>query len=172
MNSLAVTVRKTTEDGSKVEWMKIQWISIRKSEPLKMFFKYTVQDDAVFSCVSFKKKAFGQTEFTDPLTQLYEQQPRALSQEKVKDAKKLLKYVPQVYHLWYCRLEANTVDTAIHMYEDKLLGQSEDEANQEVRSVSDEVLPQHTVASEVFSVDFSVPYCRSQPRRKCRAQTV
>ena len=171
----AVTVRKTTEDGSKVEWMKIQWISIRKSEPLKMFFKYTVQDDAVFSCVSFKKMACGQTEFTDPLTQLYEQQPRALSQEKVKDAKKLLKYVPQVYHLWYCRLEANTVDTAIHMYEDELLGQSDvkaNEADQEVTSVSDEVLPQHTVASAVFSVDFSMPYCRSQPRRKCRAQTV
>ena len=90
------------------------------------------------------------------MKQLYEQQPRALSQEKVKNVKKLLKYVPPVYHSWYSRLEANTVDTAVHMYEDELLGQSDveaDEADQEVTPVSDEVLPQHTVASEVFSVD-------------------
>ena len=48
------------------------------------------------------------------------------------------------------------MDTAVHMYEDELLGQSDveaDEADQEVTPVSDEVLPQHTVASEVFSVD-------------------
>ena len=34
--SKMVTIRKISETGQKVEWMKMQWIQIRKSEPLKM----------------------------------------------------------------------------------------------------------------------------------------
>ena len=166
----AVTVRKTAEDGSKVEWMKIQWINIRKCEPLKMFFKYAVQDDIPFTCVSFKKKAREQTQFNGPLKQLHEQQPRRLSQEKVRDVNKLLKYLPLVYHSWYSKLEANTVHTAVHMCEDELLGQSDTEtvgAEQEVTAVTLEEL-QQSFPQEEFHAESSATYCRLQPKRKCR----
>jgi len=42
--SKTMTVRK-----QKVEWMKIQWICDRKAERLKMFDKYSVQEDTMSS---------------------------------------------------------------------------------------------------------------------------
>ena len=37
------TIIKTSEDGHKVEWLKIQWLQIGKDEPLKLYYKYSVQ---------------------------------------------------------------------------------------------------------------------------------
>jgi len=54
--SKTMTVRKQSETGEKVEWLKIQWIRVCKAEPLKMFFKYSVQEDVEFSSVNFAKK--------------------------------------------------------------------------------------------------------------------
>ena len=93
------TIRKTTVEGEKVEWLKIKWIQVRKPEPLKVYFKYTVNEDMPFSCVSFKKK--GRRLKTDYALAPLFSQPRALSKEKVADLTKLMKYVFPVYHGFY-----------------------------------------------------------------------
>ena len=121
-----MTIRKTSADGHKVEWLKIQWIQIRKAEPLKMFYKYSVQVDVPFSCVNFAKKGRSDPLNRSSLKVLYSQ-PRCLSAEKVKDMKKLLKYIPPVHHDFYTRLEAHTVEGVTHLCDDELLGQSEPE---------------------------------------------
>jgi hypothetical protein len=92
------TLRKTSSDGQKVEWLKMQWLQVRKAEPLKLYFKYSVQDDIPFSCVDFAKK--GRAVKTDVLTHSYVK-PRALTKEKVTDLQKLLKYIPPVHHAFY-----------------------------------------------------------------------
>jgi hypothetical protein len=108
--SQACTIRKTTETGEKVEWLKIQWLQVRKSEPLKLFFKYTLQDDMPFSCVSFVKRG-RPVNWPVTLKKLYPAK-RPLSAEKLADIKKLLKYVPPLHHEFYncMTVSANIVD--------------------------------------------------------------
>jgi len=50
------TLRKTSAQGNKVEWMKMQWIQARKSTPLKLYFKYSIQENVAFDCVDLGKK--------------------------------------------------------------------------------------------------------------------
>jgi hypothetical protein len=57
-------------------------------------------------------------------------QPRRVSAEKIQDIKKLLKYIPPVYHSFYSRLEDHIVDGITHMCDDELLGQSEPEESE------------------------------------------
>jgi len=38
--SKTVALRKQSETGEKVEWMKIQWNCVAEAEPLKIFYKY------------------------------------------------------------------------------------------------------------------------------------
>ena len=94
-----VTVRKRDVDGNKVERLKIQHIQIRKEAPLTMYYKYSVQKDLPFSCVSFSRKG---RPFKDDyaLKSLYNE-PRPLSVEKANDLHKLLKYVQPVYRSFY-----------------------------------------------------------------------
>ena len=52
----AITNRKTTSSGNKVEWLKIHWIRVLKEKPFVMFFKYTVDDEVPFMEVSLMKR--------------------------------------------------------------------------------------------------------------------
>ena len=94
-----VTVRKLDEDGNKVEWLKIQHIQIRKEAPLKMYYKYSVQDELPFSCLSFVRK--GRVLKQDFTLKLFYSKPRQVSHEKANDILKLLKYVPPIHHSLY-----------------------------------------------------------------------
>jgi len=51
------TLRKTSVQGNKVKQMKMQWIQVRKCAPLKLYFKYSIQEDIAFDCVDFGKKS-------------------------------------------------------------------------------------------------------------------
>jgi hypothetical protein len=116
----SVTVRKFSDAGDKVEWLKMQWIQIRKSEPLKMFYTYSLQDDVDFSCVNLAKRG----RFDNMSSRMCPRQPRPLSVEKVRDIQKLLKYVPPFYHDFYSLLEHNTAAIVAHLCDDELFGQS------------------------------------------------
>ena len=91
------TVRKKSENGQKVEWLKIQWLQVRKQEPYRLFFKYTVQEDLEFSSINLLKTYISCDISTIKLKPLYTER-RVLSVEKVADVKRLLKYVPPVHH--------------------------------------------------------------------------
>ena len=105
-----VTVRKLDEDGNKVEWLKIQHIQIRKEEPLKMYYKYSVQDDMPFSCVSFSRK--GRPLKHDYVLKTLYSEPRRLSAEKANDLRKLLKYVPPVHNSFYDAILLHTATSS------------------------------------------------------------
>ncbi|CAH1993091.1 unnamed protein product [Acanthoscelides obtectus] len=51
-----ITNRKISENKLKVEWMKIQWLLFKKSDPLKIYFKYSNQDFAPFDSVDVSKR--------------------------------------------------------------------------------------------------------------------
>ena len=93
-------IRKKCTDGSKLEWLKTQWIQIRQQEPMKMYFKYTCQDEVPFSCVDFARRDHRTMPPSYHVLPLYSHL-RTLSAEKAADIKKLMKFVPPVYHPFY-----------------------------------------------------------------------
>ena len=129
----AMTLRKTTEQGEKVEWLRIQWIQVRKTDPYRMFFEYSVQQELEFQCVSFAKK--GRLIYPEPAYRKPDEL-RPLAAEKVNDLKKLLKYVPPVHHEFYQQLN-ETSEKSPNFVEDELLGQSQDENQNIVISSAD-----------------------------------
>lgn len=72
-----VTVRKISEQGEKVKWLSIQWLQVRKAEPFKLFYKYSVENDVEFKYVNLAK-SFKVTNIVVPLEPLYTA-PRAIS---------------------------------------------------------------------------------------------
>ena len=40
-----ITNRKMSVDNNKVEWLKMQFIEIRKTDPIKLYVKYTVDEE-------------------------------------------------------------------------------------------------------------------------------
>jgi hypothetical protein len=102
------TNRKISESNRKVEWLKMQWMQFRKEAPQKLFFKYSLNDEVEFDTVSFIKR--GRQLVSSSLTKLHEQQ-RPLAKEKLADIRKLLKYVPPVYHNFYENLREGEENT-------------------------------------------------------------
>jgi len=97
-----VTVGKVDDNGNKIEWLKIQHIQVCKKSPLKMFYKYSVQDDVPFNSVSFVRKG-RPLKPSYSLKSLYGE-PRPLSAEKASDLRKLLKYVPPLHHVFFNKI--------------------------------------------------------------------
>jgi hypothetical protein len=143
-----LTVRKVTEDGqTKIEWLKIQWIQIRKNEPCKMYFKYSIQNDLEFYCANFAKRGHA-ARWPATLKELYPQQPRPVSAEKLRDIKKLLKYVPPIHHHFYDRLQTNVAVPYTHVYDDELLELSEDEMGEEISEIDQSSITLDTIMDE------------------------
>ena len=95
-----VTNRKRNEDGQRVEWLKIQWLQVSKSNPFKLYYKYTINDDADFMCINIAKRGRTINLSEIILSPLY-LQPRDLSHEKFVDLQKLMKYVLPIHHAFY-----------------------------------------------------------------------
>ena len=128
------TVRKTSLQGNKVEWLKIQWIQVRKSSPMKLYFKYSIQEDIAFDCVDFGKKDRG-VQVLSSLKPANDQH-RTLSKEKAQDLKKLLKYVPPIYHEFYTTKTSQAVLSSSHEVLEEQCSDSETETPSTTRSAS------------------------------------
>ena len=99
-----ITNRKVDESDQKVNWLDMQWLQLRKNEPYKLFFKYSLDDDASFSFILLAKRG-RQTNLSEvSLAPLYCGATK-LSKEKYSDLMKLLKYIPPIYHDFYQKLE-------------------------------------------------------------------
>lgn len=55
----AVVSRKVNTSGSKVEWLKIQWVSVSKDKPLQFQYPYSHNTLEVWKTVDLKRKAKG-----------------------------------------------------------------------------------------------------------------
>ena len=78
----------------------MQWLQIRKTSPLKLYYKYSLSDDIEFRCVNINKRGRNFDASLIALSQLYTE-PQRLAHEKYADLQKLLKYVPPVHHTFY-----------------------------------------------------------------------
>ncbi|GFR84550.1 hypothetical protein ElyMa_004153300 [Elysia marginata] len=98
----SIVYRKKDVDGEKVEWLKIQWLRLRKDEPFKVFFKYSSDDSTPFRCLDIGKRSprerrVSLTCLSGTLPQLY------LNGHPIKAAKyrDLQSFIPMVHHAFY-----------------------------------------------------------------------
>ena len=108
IKDLPATNRKKAEDNRPVRWLELRWMSFKRTEPGKMFFKETLSPTYDFTGVSFakQKKCPPSTEdYVVPLPQLYPE-GRHITPEKKQDLMTLLKYVPPVHHQFYKDLKS------------------------------------------------------------------
>jgi hypothetical protein len=93
-------------DNNNVEWLKMQFIQIRKTDPKKLYFKYTVDEGlADFITVDLTKLRRGRrtSAFKLDFTPLYPK-GRKITKEKKSDLMDLINYIPPVFHDFYINL--------------------------------------------------------------------
>ncbi|CAH1960749.1 unnamed protein product [Acanthoscelides obtectus] len=112
-----ITNRKISEDKLKVEWMKIQWLLFKKSDPLKIYFKYSNQDFAPFDSVDVSKR--NSSNSFKELNLLYPK-GRKVDIKKKKDLLDLVCFIPPIHHEFYQNLKtAHDQDDEIYSDSDE-----------------------------------------------------
>ncbi|CAH1958505.1 unnamed protein product [Acanthoscelides obtectus] len=109
-----ITNRKISENKLKVEWMKIQWLLFKKSDPLKIYFKYSNQDFAPFDSVDVSKR--NSSNSFKELNLLYPK-GRKVDIKKKKDLLDLVCFIPPIHHEFYQNLKT-THDQDDEIYSD------------------------------------------------------
>ena len=146
-----MSVRSFSETGEKVKWMSIQCLQVRKTEPTKLYYKYSVQPDVDYSCINLAKSG-RRFRITDAQLMPLYAQPRVLSAAKAADIRKLLKFVPPIHHSFYEAIisQSSTESAAQHLYEDEILNESEAEEEPELQEIT---VPSHITAHSVAEVN-------------------
>ena len=91
---------------NKVEWLKMQFIQIRKTDPKKLYVKYTVDEGLTdFITVDLTKLRSGRRSngFKHDFTPLYPT-GRKITKGKKSDLMDLFNYIPPVFHDFYINL--------------------------------------------------------------------
>jgi hypothetical protein len=101
-----ITDRKTSVDNNKVEWLKMQFIQIRKTDPKKLYVKYTVDEGLTdFITVDLTKLRRGRhtNAIKHDFTPLYPTGMK-ITKEKKSNLMDLINYIPPVFHDFYINL--------------------------------------------------------------------
>lgn len=154
---MQTTCRKKADDGANVAWLNLKWMSFSRDNPYIMSFKHTLSSEYVFRCLNFRK--VGKSGVLPELGLLYSE-PRALKKCKVSDLRKLLVFVPPVYHDFYnaIRSEADEAD-ATESISDL---QSDDESSEDSRMMQRD----ETVADDTSVTKVRINACKSRSRPK------
>jgi len=102
LKSLAtcITMKKVTMEGQKVEFRKAAQFRLCKDSPNVMFLKYTHDDNETWQAVNVQKRG-QQTALAKVNFALKYKGPRPIAKNKYDDVKRLLQYVPPIYHAFY-----------------------------------------------------------------------
>lgn len=154
---MQTTCRKKADDGANVAWLNLKWMSFSRDNPYIMSFKHTLSSEYVFRCLNFRK--VGKSGVLPELGLLYSE-PRALKKCKVSNLRKLLVFVPPVYHDFYnaIRSEADEAD-ATESISDL---QSDDESSEDSRMMQRD----ETVADDTSVTKVRINACKSRSRPK------
>jgi hypothetical protein len=98
-------------DNNKVEWLKMQFIQKRKTDPKKLYVKYTADEGLTdFITVDLMKVRRGRPSngSTHDFIPLYSTGRKITKGKKKFDFMDLLNYIPPVFHDFYINLA--TVD--------------------------------------------------------------
>lgn len=98
-----LTNRKISENKSKVEWLKIQWLLYKKSDPFCIFYKYSNNEDVLFDSVSIAKRKCADNS-KDDLSVLYPNGHK-IDPKKKKDLLELAPFIPPIHHNFYQNLK-------------------------------------------------------------------
>lgn len=105
----AIVNRKVNTIGGKVEWLKIQWISVSKDKPLQFCYRYSHNTLEVWKTVDLKRKSKGRPpDLTLPPAYTG---ARAINKKKMDNLMELLEFVPPVYHSFYTSLNGTADDS-------------------------------------------------------------
>jgi hypothetical protein len=109
----AIVNRKVNTLGHKVEWLKIQWISVCKEQSLQFQYRYSHNTLEAWKTVDLKRKTKGRPPDLGRLSlpQLYTG-PRPINKKKVAGLLQL-EYVPPVYHSFYTSLNGTADNSDI-----------------------------------------------------------
>ncbi|CAG9773480.1 unnamed protein product [Ceutorhynchus assimilis] len=110
----SITNRKVSENGSKVEWMKMQWLRYTSENKHRFQFKYSNSEDVLFNSVNVSKRKAGNQVNA---VQLLFPNGRPIEKKKKQDLMDLLPYIPPIYHPFYEGLK--TSSTAAHELADE-----------------------------------------------------
>ena len=107
--SKVTTVRKKDIDGESLNWLKLKWLRFSKAKPLRMQFKYTLNEETPFRELNFDKKLkrTGKPNLPTELSQLYDA-PVPIKAEKLKDLSELLQFIPTPHHAFYKTLRSES----------------------------------------------------------------
>ena len=108
----AIVNQKVNTNGRKVEWLKIQWVSVSKDKPLQFQYRYSHNTLEVWKIVNLKQKMKGRPPDFGRLTlpPLY-MVPRAINKKKLDDLLELLQFVPPIYHSFYTNLDGSAEES-------------------------------------------------------------
>lgn len=99
-----ITHRKISQDNTKVEWLKIQYLKFDKNKPDKISYSYSNYDILEnFYVLDVHKRNSGVVSHLD----LLYPSGNTITDSKKKDLISLLNYIPPNYHSFYNNLKTN-----------------------------------------------------------------
>lgn len=101
-----LTNRKISANKSKVEWLKIQWLFYKKSDPFVIYYKYSNNSDVLFDSVSISKRNSVHASENIQLNILYPNGHK-IDIKKKKDLLELLPFIPPIYHNFYKHMKTS-----------------------------------------------------------------
>ena len=108
----AIVNRKMNTNRGKVEWLKIQWISVSKAKPLQFQCRYSLNTLESWKTVDLKCRSKGRPvdmgRIDLPLLRVG---PRPISEKKAADLLELLPYIPPIHHAFYRGLNGALADS-------------------------------------------------------------
>lgn len=100
-----LTNRKISENKSKVEWLKIQWLLFKRSSPFVIFYKYSNNEDVLFDSVSIAKRRSAASNSNDDQLSILYPNGHEINTAKKKDLLELTPFIPPIHHNFYENLK-------------------------------------------------------------------
>ena len=93
-----------------MHWLKIKWIRVKKSQPLKFQYRCSHNELEAWKTVDLRRRRGRPCDIGKfQLTRLYDH-PRKVSSLKLSDICDLMDYVPPVYQKFYEELDSKESD--------------------------------------------------------------
>jgi len=97
-----LVAHKINTDREPFKWHDVQWLQYRKSDKGIINYKNTLEEDASFKSLSFRRRG----KFGDLNVEKRYSEPVLISKEKKKDLLGLLPLIPPTFHSFYSELKA------------------------------------------------------------------
>ena len=108
--SQCIVNRKEDEHGAKVQWLKMRWIRVEKSKPLKFQYRFSHNELEAWKTVDLRRRRGHPCDIGKfQLTRLYGG-PRKISSPKLSYIRDLVDYIPPVYQKFYEELNSKESD--------------------------------------------------------------